>query len=147
MITKDIIRKIANARRSHIACVSHAAVLVEGSDVIDDDTPKDHHECPFGQWYYQDGLELEKFSEYQAIEQPHFKLHQTYHDIYKIMVKVNGEPEDNRSFFQKIKGEKIANKNTDEEREEARKLVKILQQLSNEVVAHLTKLETKLKTL
>ncbi len=136
----EILEKIRAAKRSHVTWVKRARSLIDGVPVDKDKVPVQSTDCIFGQWYYGDGKMLRKLPSFQAIEDPHNRLHETYSKIFKLLFGDN-KP----SFLAKVLGLKYKPK--DKDLTEANDLFKELQAWSDIIVGRLGKLEDQIKQM
>lgn len=136
----EILEKIRAAKRSHVSWVKRARSLIDGVPVDKEKVPVMSTDCIFGRWYYGDGKQLSKLPSFQAIEDPHNRLHETYAKIFKLLFG------DNRpSFFARVLGLKYKPQKND--LHEANELFKELQAWSDIIMGRLEKLEENIKSL
>ncbi len=140
MNKSDILERIRAAKRSHVIWVKRARSLIDGVPVDKEKVPVQPTDCIFGQWYYGDGKLLAKLPSYQAIEDPHNRLHETYAKIFKLLFG-----DDKPSFFARVLGLKYKPKEKD--LAEANELFKELQAWSDIIVGRLAKLEEQIKRI
>lgn len=136
----EILDKIRAAKRSHVTWVKRARSLIDGVAVDKEKVPVMPTDCIFGQWYYGDGKPLAKLPSFQAIEDPHNRLHETYAKIFKCLFGDN-QP----SFFTRVLGLKYKPK--DDDISEANDLFNELQAWSDIIMGRLEKLEEQIKKL
>ncbi len=136
----EVLEKIRAAKRSHVTWVSRARSLIDGLPVDKEKIPVLPTDCIFGQWYYGDGKMLAKLPSFQAIEDPHNRLHEVYSSIFKLLFGDN-KP----SFFAKVLGLKYKPKKDDLLK--ANELFNELQAWSDIIVGRLTKLEDQIKAM
>jgi len=135
-----VLEKIRAAKRSHVGWVRRARSLIDGLPVDKEKVPVQPTDCIFGQWYYGDGKMLAKLASFQAIEEPHNRLHETYSKIFKLLFG-DAKP----SFFSKMLGLKYKPK--ENELTKANELFKELQAWSDIIVGRLGKLEDQIKAM
>ncbi len=140
MNKSEVLEKIRAAKRSHVTWVKRARSLIDGVPVDKEKVPVQPTDCIFGQWYYGDGKMLGKLPSFQAIEDPHTRLHDTYSKIFKLLFGDN-KP----SFFARVLGLKYKPKEKD--LHEANELFKELQAWSDIIVGRLAKLEDQIKSM
>ena len=140
MNKSEVLEKIRAAKRSHMTWVKRARSLIDGVPVDKEKVPVQPTDCIFGQWYYGGGRSLSKLPSFQAIEEPHNRLHETYSGIFKLLFGDN-QP----SFFAKVLRLKYRPKEKD--LNEANELFKELQAWSDIIVGRLTKLEDQIKSM
>lgn len=95
----QVLDKLRSAKTAHIRWRSYAQALINGVPVEGSKVPVIHTDCDFGKWYYGDGQRLSHLSTYQAIEEPHEKLHQLYMKIFSLLFT-----EEKTSLFQRLIG-------------------------------------------
>jgi len=140
MNKSEVLEKIRAAKRSHVTWVKRARSLIDGVPVDKEKVPVQPTDCIFGQWYYGEGKMLGKLPSFQAIEDPHTRLHDTYSKIFKLLFGDN-KP----SFFARVLGLKYKPKEKD--LHEANELFKELQAWSDIIVGRLAKLEDQIKSM
>lgn len=134
MKLSEIIEQIRNARAAHKAWVARAEGLVAGLPLEKEQVPVLPTDCSFGQWYYGPAQVLRRLSAYKTLEAPHDALHKTYMTIFQLLYD---EPE--MSALGRLFGR--ARRLREEQREEARALLPLLRQQSEEVCELLDTLE------
>lgn len=140
MNKSDILEKIRAAKRSHVTWVKRARSLIDGVPVDKEKVPVMPTDCIFGQWYYGEGRQLSKLPSFQAIEDPHNHLHETYTKIFRLLFG-----DSHPSFFARVLGLKYKPKKNDLDR--ANELFKELQAWSDIIIGRLEKLEEQIKSL
>jgi hypothetical protein len=152
----DILQKIYDAKRAHIAWVKKIDKLVNGLDAeagkslsLNMDStfiPLESKSSEFGEWFYTYGVHLNKFESIgnfvERIEVHHQRLHQTYASIYTIFFSTCEKP----SLVQKLL--KMNKKSiSDIEREKAKIHLNYLKKSSKELLQLLEILHAKVKEL
>ncbi len=145
MDKQGMIREIQAAHRAHMAWVSRAAGLIEGLDITEESCPLHATDCKFGSWYYTHGQLLLDMPEFQAIEDPHMRLHQVYMQIFKLVSGTHEEADDTRSFFQRLIGKPAPKRDNSQDLQKARDLFRVLQKHSSDVVKNLHALQHRLE--
>lgn len=103
MKKEEVLDHLRAAKAAHVKWVQKAKLLINGIDVKEDSIPVDSTECKFGKWFYKEGQILNALSNnplecMQKIESLHFKLHDTYLNIFNIYFS-----EDKKAgFFSKL---------------------------------------------
>ena len=95
----QVIERLHEAKRAHLAWVGRAELLTRGIPIEKEQIPVLHTHCPFGQWYFGDGQALRQFPEFTAIDESHRELHQAYAEIFKLITE-----EENASLFSRMLG-------------------------------------------
>ncbi len=139
MDTRDILDRLRTAKSAHLGWVNRARALIDGKPVDKEKVPVRHTDCIFGKWYYGDGRKLGSLASYQAIEEPHNRLHAIYQEIFDLL-------------FTKEKGNFIARlfdsgRKQEERRAQARAKFQELQQMSDVIVARLDALERDVRAM
>ena len=134
MDNDQIIQKIRDAKRSHVSWVMKADALIHGIPLEKNQVPLDGTECAFGHWYYGEGQNLSHLISFKELEKPHFDLHSSYAEIFKLLFG-----ETRQSLLSKLFGssKKINEVNV----ELARKLFSELKKHSDIVIEKLEMLE------
>ncbi len=83
MTKSEAIEQIRKAKAGHKRWMSYAKAMHMGIKVDKDATPLVETDCSFGKWYYGEGQIFSEMDSYQAIEEPHEMLHQTYMKLFK----------------------------------------------------------------
>jgi methyl-accepting chemotaxis protein len=74
----DFAQQIARFKQAHLKWVERVEKMVHEGVMIPRSELVSHRQCALGQWYYTTGqATLGHLSEFQAIEPPHARLHQT----------------------------------------------------------------------
>jgi len=85
----------------HLGWKRRLSQFLDNFGSMEMDEAKDHHQCQFGQWYYNNGLkDHPDIPEMKAIEQPHKELHDTIHNI--IEYKQQGKLAEARKKYEQI---------------------------------------------
>lgn len=86
MTKRDIIMQIRSAKAAHIRWKSFVQIALRGviTDDVKVEVPIVQTECDFGKWYYGEGMSLSELHSYQALEEPHELVHETYIQIYTL---------------------------------------------------------------
>ncbi len=87
MTKSEALEQVRKAKTGHKKWMSYAKAIHMGIKVDQDAVPMMETECSFGKWYYGDGQIFSDMDSYQAIEEPHEMLHQTYMRLYKARKK------------------------------------------------------------
>ncbi len=87
MTKREAIEQVRKAKLGHKKWISYAKAIHMGIQVDKDAVPMMETECSFGKWYYGDGQVFSGMDTYQAIEEPHGLLHNTYMRLYKARKK------------------------------------------------------------
>jgi len=83
MNKEKALEQVRKAKLGHKKWLSYAKAMHMGINVDKDAVPMIETECDFGKWYYGDGQIFSDLESFQAIEEPHGLLHQTYMKLYK----------------------------------------------------------------
>ncbi len=142
MNKQDVIWKLREARASHKRWVSYALALIQGIPVEKDQVPVIATDCAFGQWYYGMAQSLKSLPSFNAIEEPHTRLHDIYIEIFKLLFT---EKEKKAGFFDKLLGKRA--KIDEQNRKLAMEKYKQLDQLSREIITRLETLEEEIQAL
>ena len=139
MDTRDILNRLRSAKSAHLGWVNRARALIDGKPVDKEKVPVMHTDCIFGKWYYSDGRKLASLPSYQAIEEPHNRLHAIYQEIFDLL-------------FTKDRGNFIArlfdnSRKQEQRREQARQKFLELQQMSDVIVSRLDVLERDIRAM
>ncbi|MGM0517694.1 MAG: CZB domain-containing protein [Pseudomonadota bacterium] len=137
MTRNQIIQKLHNAKRSHLAWVGRAELLTQGHEIQKEQIPVLHTDCAFGDWYFGDGQVLNALSEFQAIDAPHKHLHDAYASVFKLITD-----EENASAFSRLLG--IAKRKKEADQPVIHQHMNNLEQASNTVISSLEALEHRL---
>ena len=140
MQKNEVLDHLRAAKTAHIKWVQRAKLLINGFEIQKEAIPVDSTECQFGKWFYSDAQKLNALSNnplecMAQIEALHFKLHDTYLQIYKIYFK------EKQSFFAKIFK---PNKISDLELEKAQKLYDEMESISKQLLDEINRLERRL---
>ena len=141
MQKSEVLDHLRAAKTAHIKWVQRAKLLINGFEIEKEAIPVDSTECKFGQWFYSDAQKLNALSNnplecMSQIEALHFKLHDTYLQIYKIYFN-----EEKQGFFSKLfKKKKIS----DLEHEKAEKLYEEMEEISKQLLDEINRLERRL---
>lgn len=105
MKKEEVVEHLRAAKAAHVKWVQKAKLLISGVDVEEDSIPVDSTECKFGKWFYTDGQMLNALSNnpiecMKKIESLHFKIHDTYLNIFNIYFS----KEKKGGFFSKFFG-------------------------------------------
>jgi len=143
MEKEDVLSHLRAAKAAHIKWVQKAKLLINGLDVDEGAIPVDSTECKFGKWFYSDGQVLNSLTnnpeEAMAnIENFHFRLHDTYLQIFNIYFN-----KEKGGFFTKLFGGKRKNI-TDIEIAEAKVYYEDLEQISRGLLDEINRLERRL---
>jgi hypothetical protein len=92
--------------------------------------------CDFGKWYYGEAQAFSDIASYQAVEEPHTLLHQTYMQLYKIMK----EPVKTGFLISKSKSEKL-------KQEKITALYNYMQDIADRLMDNLKAFETDIKNM
>ena len=66
------------AKSDHVMWKKRLTEMLMGRKQMRDGEVSDHHSCRFGKWYYSEGMELYRDNPaFQAIEEPHARIHET----------------------------------------------------------------------
>ncbi len=136
----EVIQKVRAAKQAHMSWVMKADALIHGIPLEKEQVPVDGTECIFGQWYYGDGQSLNHLASFKAIEQPHFDLHSTYEQIFKILFDSN-----DKSFITSLFG--TSKKQEEANLQKARLLFPQLKKHSEVVIQYLDKLEDEIQAM
>lgn len=101
-----VLEQLRAAKAAHISWVQKAKLLIEGFEIDKSAIPVNSTECKFGQWFYSEAQKLNALRNNSvecmgAVEDLHFKLHDTYLKIYKLYYS-----NENQGFFSKLLGKK-----------------------------------------
>lgn len=140
MTRNQIIQKLHNAKRSHLAWVGRAELLTQGHEIQKEQIPVLHTDCAFGDWYFGDGQVLNALSEFQAIDAPHKHLHDAYASVFKLITD-----EENASAFSRLLG--IAKRKKEADQPVIHQHMNNLEQASNTVISTLELLENRLHAM
>ncbi len=99
MNKNDILHKLHQAKRDHLAWVGRAELLAQGIEVSKELIPVLHTDCRFGHWYFGEGQALTVFPEFREIDEAHRALHQSYTEIFKLITET-----ENPSLFSRLVG-------------------------------------------
>jgi len=83
--TNDITKECAVYIQAHKNWVTRAKRILDGVEVLSEDETPNHHECSLGRWYY--GLGQQEYGttkEFQALESPHQKFHESLKQVIKL---------------------------------------------------------------
>jgi len=83
MTKQEALEQVRKAKLGHKKWISYAKAIHMGINVDKDAVPMMETDCNFGKWYYGEGQIFSDMDSFQAIEQPHGLLHQTYMKLYK----------------------------------------------------------------
>ncbi|MES0326916.1 MAG: CZB domain-containing protein [Gammaproteobacteria bacterium] len=136
----EAVNKIRAAKQAHMSWVMKADALIYGIPLENNQVPVDGTECIFGQWYYGEGQNLKYLASFKAIEQPHFELHSTYAQIFKLLFE-----SDDKSFLKKLFGQ--SSKQSEANTQKARELFPKLKEYSNEVIKYLDVLDSEIESM
>ena len=136
----EAVNNIRAAKQAHMSWVMKADALIYGIPLESDQVPVNGTECLFGQWYYGEGQNLKHLTSFKAIEQPHFELHSTYAQIFKLLFE-----SDDKSFLKKLFGQ--SSKQSEVNTQRARELFPKLKEYSNEVIKYLDALDSEIALL
>ena len=136
----EVIKKVRAAKQAHMSWVMKADALIHGIPLEKEQVPVDGTACIFGHWYYGEGQNLHHLDSFKAIEQPHFDLHSTYAQIFKILFD-----SDDKSFLSKLFG--TSQKQEEAKLLEARQIFPQLKKHSEVVIKHLDELEREIEAL
>jgi len=136
----DTVDQLRNARAAHKAWVSRAEALIEGIPLEKDQVPMFPTDCVFGKWYYGEGQQLKRLSEFADLEEPHEELHKVYMRIFKLLFD---EPD--TSTIGRLFGQ--ARRAKSKQLEEASALIPGLRTLSDQMTQILERLEHRLLSL
>ncbi|HEB67564.1 MAG TPA: hypothetical protein ENI93_06435 [Gammaproteobacteria bacterium] len=139
MDTRDILNRLRTAKSAHLGWVNRARALIDGKPVDKEKVPVMPTDCIFGKWYYSDGRKLASLPSFQAIEEPHNRLHAIYQEIFDLL-------------FTNEKGNFIArlfdnSRKQEQRREQARQKFLELQQMSDVIVSRLDALERDIRVM
>ena len=137
MDKNKLIYQIREAKRAHVSWVMKADALIQGIPLEQDQVPVNGTECKFGHWYYGEGQNLSFLQSYKAIEQPHFNLHSTYAQIFKLLFDETRQGMLEKLFGKSKKAEEV-------KLLKARQMFPELRKHSEEVIAALEGLEAEL---
>lgn len=139
MNTRDILNRLRTAKSAHLGWVNRAHALIEGVPVDKEKVPVMPTDCIFGKWYYSDGRKLASLPSYQAIEEPHNRLHAIYQEIFDLLFG-----QDRENFIVRLldRGRK-----QEKRREQARQKFLELQQVSDEILFRLDALERDIRAM
>ncbi|WP_018870281.1 CZB domain-containing protein [Thioalkalivibrio sp. ALgr3] len=140
MEKQEVLDRLHQAKRAHLAWVGRAELLTQGVPVEKDQIPVLHTDCPFGQWYFSDGQALNDFPEFESIDEAHRHLHQAYAEIFKLVTE-----EENASMFSKMLG--FARRQHERNEPLIRMHMEALEEASRSVVHHLDALEKKIREM
>ncbi|MFQ3667227.1 MAG: CZB domain-containing protein [Sphingomonadaceae bacterium] len=71
-----------HAKSSHIRWRAHVQALIAGLDVGERETPVDHRQCEFGQWFYREGFNA--FGHWQIFQDVEFS-HELLHAVFQLI--------------------------------------------------------------
>ena len=137
----EVLEHLRAAKTAHIKWVQRAKLLINGFEIQKEAIPVDSTECKFGQWFYSDAQKLNALSNnpmecMAQIEALHFKLHDTYLQIYKIYFQT-----EKQGFFAKLfKPKKIS----ELEHEKAERLYEEMENISKQLLDEINRLERRL---
>ncbi|WP_038047142.1 CZB domain-containing protein [Thioalkalivibrio sp. ALJ24] len=140
MEKQDVLDRLHQAKRAHLAWVGRAELLTRGVPVGKDQIPVLHTDCPFGQWYFGDGQVLHDFPEFESIDEAHRHLHEAYAEIFKLVTE-----EGNASMFSKLLGR--ARRQHEQNEPVIRRNMESLDEASRTVVHHLDALEHRIRQM
>jgi len=140
MKLSDTLEQLRNARAAHKAWVSRAEALVEGIPLEKNQVPMFPTDCVFGKWYYGEGQQLKRLSDFADLEKPHEELHKVYMRIFKLLFDAP-----DTSTLGKLFGQ--ARRAKAKQVEEASALIPKLRSLSDEMTAILERIENRLLNL
>jgi len=139
----ETLEHLHGAKKAHIKWVQRAKALIEGLPIEKDAIPVDCTECKFGQWFYEEGQNLNAIPGMDCldeIESLHFNLHDMYMKIFKVYF---GEM--NRSFFSKLFNMK--KKVSDNDKAIAREYYEQLLAISQQLIEVINRLERRLHAM
>ncbi len=139
MNTRDILNRLRTAKSAHLGWVNRAHALIEGKPVDKEKVPVMPTDCIFGKWYYSDGRKLASLPSYQAIEEPHNRLHAIYQEIFDLLF---GQDRENIIVRLLDRGRK-----QEKRRVQARQKFLELQQVSDEILSRLDALERDIRAM
>ena len=94
---------LSAAKTAHLAWRGRLRGYLDGQGSLTADQAVSDHECPFGKWYYGEGMQrLGHLPEMKEIEQPHHELHETIKRI--IQHREAGQKQEAESEYRKIDG-------------------------------------------
>ena len=135
----EILNNLRSAKSAHMKWKAHALALVQGLPLHESQVPIIHTDCAFGKWYYGAGLKLSTLDAYTALDKPHEQLHEVYSRIFKLLFG-----EEDRSLFSKLFGSKAK---VLKHKTEAESLMKMLTNISSDVVGLMNRLEMEISAM
>jgi len=89
MNREDILGQLKVGKAVHSGWLQKAKQMIDGFTINETSTPVTSTECQFGLWFYTDGQRLNSLrnnspQSMKNIEALHYKLHETYQEIYDI---------------------------------------------------------------
>ncbi len=136
MTKAEALEQVRKAKVGHKRWISYAKAMHMGINVDKDAVPMLEMDCSFGKWYYGDGHIFSGMDSFQAIEEPHSLLHQTYMKLYKARKK----PVKTGLFVSKSKAQNEKQANLD-------KLMNQLLQISQILIDNFQEFEDDLKNM
>jgi len=141
----EILSQLRAAKAAHISWVQRAKMLIGGLTINESSIPVNSTECAFGKWFYSEAQRLNDIRNnpvecMNEIEDLHFKLHDTYLNIYKIYYQT-GE----KGFFSKLFGQK--KKVSEAEQQRAKEYYDEMEAISKKLVAALNTMEKRINVL
>ena len=143
MEKEEVVSHLRAAKAAHIKWVQKAKLLISGLEVEEDAIPVNSTECKFGKWFYGDGQMLNSLANnpvesMASIENLHFRLHDSYLQIFNIYFnKAKG------GFFTKLFGLKRKNV-TELEAKIATEYYVEMEGISKELLEEINRLERRL---
>jgi len=143
MEKEDVLSHLRAAKAAHIKWVQKAKLLINGLDVDEGAIPVGSTDCKFGKWFYSDGQMLNSLTNNPAeamanIENLHFKLHDSYLQIFNVYFnKSKG------GFFTKLFGTKRKNI-SEAEIDIAKGYYEEMEQISHDLLEEINRLERRL---
>lgn len=136
MTKAEALNQVRKAKIGHKRWISYAKAIHMGISVDKDAIPMLEMDCSFGKWYYGEGHVFSNMDSFQAIEEPHSLLHQTYMKLYKARKK----PIKTGLFVSKSKA-------TSEKQSSLDKLINQLLQISEILMDNLLEFENDLRKM
>ena len=143
MDKENIINELRAAKVAHLKWVQRAKSLISGMPVEKEAIPRDYTECVFGQWYYSDGQDialLPGMSVMDSIGTKHQELHDMYFKIFQVYFGTGAQ-----GFFSKLL--KMKKKISEAEKEMAQHYFKDLENISQELLDLIGRLERRVNAL
>ena len=141
MNKEQALKKIREAKQSHLSWVMKANSLIQGIPLEQDSAPVNGTDCAFGKWYYGEGQSLKSLPSFKAIEQHHANLHSCYAGIFRMLFTDHQD----QGLIAKLFGQSA--KREKEDFEKAKQMFPQLKKHSELVISYLDKLEKEVSEL